>query len=109
MEVKLTDEINANVWAKEFMRIYGKETMQGNVLWIDEDLMRAWFANAIMTGYDIGQRKILSRIDEERIRKVFDRFVEVGENKLSMMYTKDMADKLASAIYEDIVRGLKGE
>lgn len=47
-----SSSMDANVWADEFMRIYNKETLRGNHLWIDKDLMRAWFANAIMAGYD---------------------------------------------------------
>lgn len=44
---KLIGNINAEDWAREFI----KTTLEGNVL-IDYDLMRLWFSNAIMTGFD---------------------------------------------------------
>jgi hypothetical protein len=47
--------MDAVVWAKEFMRIYNSPKI-GNLL-LDEDLMRAWFANAIMAGYDEARRR----------------------------------------------------
>lgn len=39
--------MDARVWAKEFMRLFNKKKFI-----IDEDLMIAWFACAIMAGYD---------------------------------------------------------
>lgn len=43
--INLHGHFDAQVWAEEFMRItQGKD--------VDEDTMRAWFANAIMTGHD---------------------------------------------------------
>ena len=47
-EVALYGSLDANVWAHEFVRINGG----------DVDLMRAWFANAIMTGLDHGKGPI---------------------------------------------------
>ena len=48
METKdLVESMDAAVWAKEFVRINGG----------DEDVMRGWFANTIMAGYDHGVRK----------------------------------------------------
>jgi hypothetical protein len=48
-KINVLTTMDARVWAKEFMRIFGrkKET-------IDEELMVGWFANAIMKGYDCG-------------------------------------------------------
>lgn len=46
--VDLHVTMDADVWAKEFVRINGG----------DVDLMRAWFANAIMAGYDHGHGPI---------------------------------------------------
>lgn len=40
--MNLHDTMDAEVWAKEFIRINGG----------DLDMMRAWFANAIMCGWD---------------------------------------------------------
>jgi hypothetical protein len=48
---KLLNTMDAQVWAKEFCRITGKEHPA------DIDTMRAWFANAIMTGYDHAKNK----------------------------------------------------
>jgi len=56
-EINLTDCFDAQVWAKEFMRLYNKNIMKQNVLWIDESLMLAWFANSIMAGYDHAKRE----------------------------------------------------
>lgn len=44
--INLHSTMDASVWAKEFVRRFGG----------DESLMVAWFANAIMCGYDHGQR-----------------------------------------------------
>jgi hypothetical protein len=44
----LLSTLDGEEWAKAFCQITGFE---------DEDLARAWFANAIMTGYDIGRNK----------------------------------------------------
>jgi hypothetical protein len=38
----LNTDMNAQRWAKEFVELHGG----------DEDLMRSWFANAIMCGWD---------------------------------------------------------
>jgi hypothetical protein len=51
-EVNLLSEFNANIWAKEFMHIWGNRLNE-----VDESLMTSWFANAIMMGYDTGLRK----------------------------------------------------
>jgi hypothetical protein len=44
--------MDAEVWAEEFMRLFGKSLSQ-----IDEGLMLSWFANAIMAGYDEARRR----------------------------------------------------
>lgn len=49
---KLHGTMNAETWAFEFMKMFCERRNE-----IDEDLMRAWFANSIMCGYDHGQRK----------------------------------------------------
>ncbi len=46
-KVNLTNEFDARIWAKEFMKIVMKP---GKI--IDEETMLSWFANAIMAGYD---------------------------------------------------------
>lgn len=55
VEVKLNGTMDAQVWAKEFMKNFGHRLED-----IDEGLMIGWFANAIMTGFDEGQSKELS-------------------------------------------------
>ena len=47
-EVNLTDCFDAQVWAKEFCK---RNTAS------DEGTMLAWFANAIMAGYDHAKRE----------------------------------------------------
>ncbi len=52
-EVKFNPQsMDAQVWAKEFMRLFGKSLSQ-----IDEGLMISWFANAIMAGFDEANRR----------------------------------------------------
>jgi len=45
--VNLTDEFDARVWAREFVRLNSAS---------DEAMMLAWFANALMAGYDHARR-----------------------------------------------------
>ena len=57
MSERLTDNelhqtMDAQIWASEFVARH-----EG-----DESLMLGWFANAIMTGYDEGQRSLENRI-----------------------------------------------
>lgn len=52
-EINLNSTLDASVWAKEFMRINPP---------IDEDTMRAWFANSIMCGSDYTGYKLEKRI-----------------------------------------------
>jgi hypothetical protein len=57
--------MDAVVWAKEFMRIYlSFRNAEGRLFYIDEELMRGWFANAIMAGYDEVRRKYEKLISE---------------------------------------------
>jgi len=46
--VKLLSTMDAQVWAKEFIKIIKKHP---NIP-LDEETMIGWFANAIMCGYD---------------------------------------------------------
>uniref|UniRef100_A0A6M3J041 Uncharacterized protein n=3 Tax=viral metagenome TaxID=1070528 RepID=A0A6M3J041_9ZZZZ len=59
-ERELVNSMDARVWAKEFMRLYenSRKAPQNIPDWVDEDLMRGWFANAIMAGYDNATRKL---------------------------------------------------
>jgi hypothetical protein len=54
---KLHSTIDAEVWAKEFMNAWGDKIYQTNGECIDLDLMRTWFANAIMCGFDIANQR----------------------------------------------------
>lgn len=47
----LTQCLDADVWAKTFIR----NVKEGTVDPADLDTVRAWFANAIMAGYDHGR------------------------------------------------------
>ena len=66
--------------------------------------IRALLEDLVITediGIDQAEQSINNtRLTEEEIRAVFDTFIEVGENKLKMMYDKEMSDKLTHAIYE---------
>ncbi len=44
-EIKLHKTMDAQIWTREFMRINPNTGL-------DEDTIRAWFANAIMCGHD---------------------------------------------------------
>lgn len=44
---------DARVWAREFMKIWQNEPIDI----LDEEMMVGWFANAIMTGYDVARQK----------------------------------------------------
>lgn len=46
-DIKLHETMDADIWAKEFMRIWGDKRQE-----LDVDLMRSWFANSIMCGFD---------------------------------------------------------
>jgi hypothetical protein len=61
----LLQTTDAQVWAKEFMDIFGEKLDT-----IDEGLMITWFANSIMTGYDHRGDELRERIEhlERRLR-----------------------------------------
>lgn len=50
---KLIGEFDGDVWAKEFVKM-AKDKPE---IATDVDTMRAWFANAIMAGYDTAIQK----------------------------------------------------
>lgn len=52
--------VDASKWAKEFMRLQKKVGFT-----IDEELMKAWFANAIMAGMDEQYNKCRTQIRKE--------------------------------------------
>lgn len=56
---KLHSTMDAKVWAQEFMRL-----RRDNPESLDEGLMLAWFANAIMCGYDEACRRKEKSIDK---------------------------------------------
>lgn len=52
---------DANDWAQAFMNTFnGEEAIR-----VDMDLMRAWFANALMRGYDEGRASLGKGADHE--------------------------------------------
>ncbi|MDH4186816.1 MAG: hypothetical protein OEV08_07455, partial [Nitrospira sp.] len=53
-----SNSIDAKVWAVEFMNLFGEKREV-----IDEGLMIAWFANAIMNGFDEATRREQKRLD----------------------------------------------
>ena len=50
---------DAVVWADAFMEIWGHRLNE-----IDKELMIGWFANAIMAGYDLSNKKTNEKINE---------------------------------------------
>lgn len=65
----LLQTMDAQAWSKEFWRLWGHRLNE-----IDRDLMIAWFANAIMTGWDhqwwkVGPELELARKVIESARK----------------------------------------
>ena len=50
-EINLHDTTDASIWAKEWLKIIAKNP----AIPTDEGTMIAWFANAIMAGYDAGR------------------------------------------------------
>lgn len=54
-EVKLHETMDADVWAREFIRLNNSS---------DLDMMRSWFANAIMCGWDHSRWKIERQLSE---------------------------------------------
>jgi len=65
-----TSRTDAQYWAQEFMKIWENEPIDT----LDEDMMLAWFANAIMAGYDEARRKYeMVNAHETLMRHVLDR------------------------------------
>lgn len=61
--LNLNDNMDAKAWAQEFMRIWdGHVIGKGDT--VDEGLMLAWFANAIMCGFDEASRRKQKHIDK---------------------------------------------
>jgi len=54
----ISQSIDAKVWAVEFMNLFGEKREV-----IDEGLMIAWFASAIMNGFDEATRREQKRLD----------------------------------------------
>jgi hypothetical protein len=48
LQLRLLSTMDAKIWAKEFCKATGFK---------DVDWARAWFANAIMTAYDMGRSR----------------------------------------------------
>lgn len=97
MHTKPAADLNYNMdaldWAKSFMGHFG-----GGERWneIDESLMIAWFANAIMTGYDVGRskfRKELGHADPAAFRAAVE---ELRDHYAKYGYPCD--DKVQSLI-----------
>ena len=55
--------MDAYTWAKEFMRIWGNRLSE-----VDISLMHAWFANAIMCGYDHHAQRMARHDADQRIK-----------------------------------------
>lgn len=60
-EIILNEVFDAKIWAQEFKLIVLDSKIQ-----IDEDLMSAWFANAIMAGYDYAHKNTRPSADLPR-------------------------------------------
>lgn len=57
-DVELYGNMDARVWAKEFVRSQTDQVKAGGTGMMDEDVMIGWFSNSIMTGYDHGRGPI---------------------------------------------------
>lgn len=98
-QVKLVGEVDANVWAKEFVRLH-KHNIQYP---LDEETMRGWFANAIMAGHDEEHRRLKERVKEivpeERITNLAVIRIETKEQKdfaalVWNAYRQEILDKI---------------
>ena len=96
---ELLSTIDAKVWAKEFMRIFGNAKER-----IDEGLMIGWFANSIMTGYDKGYKQAQNDDDlfsentfetATKIEPKWKRVNQVKTEKKNDISMSDILDKLA--------------
>lgn len=70
-EYTLLGTTDAMIWAEEFCRIFEGATVgspHGNDnnshVWVDEDTMIAWFANAMQTAINMYERNALSAKQE---------------------------------------------
>lgn len=88
-EINLHNTMDAQVWTKEFMRLFG-----GKLETIDEALMLGWFANAIMAGYDTAMQR---QPDLTDIQNVYERY-----NHLDTILsdTKFLGDIQSHILYE---------
>ena len=63
-DVPLHEDMNAHRWANEFMHLLGYKSLAclnpqtSKTITLDEDLMLAWFSNAIMAGWDNARRRM---------------------------------------------------
>jgi len=69
--------MDAKLWAEDFMRRFSGRRED-----IDEGLMIAWFANAIMRGYDEAMRRQAAALADERRRAMEEAAKVVQEYKL---------------------------
>jgi hypothetical protein len=66
LDAKLHSTFDSTIWAKEFMRIF-----ETQLLCLDEELMHAWFANAIMCGWDHANQGENRRLKKEDVMQAF--------------------------------------
>jgi hypothetical protein len=105
--------MDAIIWAKEFMRILHQRLPKIEIDWVvDEDLMRGWFANAIMAGYDEAKRrnqKLYEPLSENDMGLLMYKIIaDLGDYEAKENWTgkhiqssaKKLASDLAHAIYE---------
>ena len=61
--------MDGDKWAREFIKMFGN----GEIKNIDLDLMRVWFCNSIMAGYDRGWYDALYESkDDKNVKEVSD-------------------------------------
>lgn len=87
--------MDAKVWAEEFMRLFGDKRQE-----IDEGLMIAWFANAIMRGYDEGVRKHRNTFDQAReaLKLALDYYRSKGTQKFNPYEIEQQLEKALAAM-----------
>lgn len=83
---ELLGSFDADKWAKEFMRVYNGYSADAH--WVDLDLMRAWFANALMAGHDFANRNNPDTIWRRRVTERAERVrkLEGGKTAGEMLY-----------------------
>ena len=88
-QIDLTQEFSGDVWAREFLRINPEEKTG-----LDLDIMRAWFCNAIMAGYDHANRNRPTYSKEELLEmmpgevKRLNRMPYLGYNDMVSGYNQ---------------------